>query len=78
MISLKIKEKGITLIALVVTIIVLMILATISISIFFADNGLFTRAFQSKKWHEIEQIRENVTKFGKPNAAKEILNIILK
>lgn len=27
---------------------------------------------------KIEQIRENVTKFGKPNAAKEILNIILK
>ena len=60
MISLKIKEKGITLIALVVTIIVLMILATISISIFFTDNGLFTRAFQSKKWHEIEQIREKL------------------
>ena len=58
--SLKVKEKGMTLIALVVTIIVLMILATISISIFFADNGLFSRAFQSKKWHEIEQIREKL------------------
>ena len=27
---------------------------------------------------KIEQIKENVTRFGKPNAAKEILDIILK
>lgn len=27
---------------------------------------------------KIEQIRENVTKFGKPNAAKEILQKILE
>jgi len=38
------KEKGITLIALVVTIIVLLILAGIAISLTIGNNGLFIRA----------------------------------
>ena len=54
------ENRGITLVALVVTIIVLLILATVSISIFFVDNGLFSRAFQSKKWHEIGEIQERL------------------
>ena len=50
MIKTKIKqEKGITLIALVVTIVVLLILAGITITALFGDNGLITRALQVAK-----------------------------
>ena len=38
------KENGITLVALVVTIIVLLILAGVAISLTIGNNGLFTRA----------------------------------
>ena len=38
------KEKGITLIALVVTIIVLLILAGVAISLTIGNNGIFERA----------------------------------
>lgn len=38
------KENGITLVALVVTIIVLLILAGVAISLTVGNNGLFTRA----------------------------------
>ena len=41
------KEKGITLVALVITIIVLVILATVSINILFDEGGLINRAQQS-------------------------------
>lgn len=40
----KIEEKGITLIALVITIIVLLILATITIAALSGENGLFKKA----------------------------------
>lgn len=38
------KEKGITLVALVVTIIVLLILAGVAISLSIGNNGIFNRA----------------------------------
>ena len=41
------KEKGITLIALVVTIVVLLILAGVSISMLTGENGIITRAEES-------------------------------
>lgn len=41
-------EKGITLVALVITIIVLLILATVSILALTGQNGLFTRAKEAK------------------------------
>ena len=41
--------KGITLIALVVTIIVLLILAGVAINLTIGDNGIITRAQQAKK-----------------------------
>ena len=43
------KNSGITLIALVTTIIVLLILAAVSISILAGDNGIVTRTVNSKK-----------------------------
>ena len=42
------KEKGITLIALVVTIVVLLILAGVSISMLTGENGIITQAQDAK------------------------------
>lgn len=42
------EQKGITLVALVITIIILLILAGISIAAITSDNGLFNRAKQAK------------------------------
>ena len=50
------KENGITLVALVVTIIVLLILAGVAISLTVGDNGLFRRAQNAADtWGEGEQ-----------------------
>ena len=46
------RQKGITLIALVVTIVVLIILATVSILAVFGDNGIIARAQKAKNIHE--------------------------
>ena len=54
------RNKGITLIALVVTIIVLLILAGISISMLTGQNGILNRATTAKKQTEISQIDEMV------------------
>ena len=55
------KNKGITLIALVITIIVLLILAGISISMLSGDNNILQRAGASKNSTEIAQEKENIT-----------------
>ena len=54
------QEKGITLIALVVTIIVLLILAGISISALAGQNGLLNRAVESKEATGITQTEEAI------------------
>ena len=54
------QEKGITLIALVVTIIVLLILAGISISALAGQNGLLNRAVESKEATGIAQTEEAI------------------
>ena len=43
------KERGITLIALVITIVVLLILASVSISMLTGENGILTQASNAKK-----------------------------
>ncbi len=43
------QEKGITLIALVVTIVVLLILAGVSITVLFSDSGIITMAQKAAK-----------------------------
>ena len=53
------EQKGITLVALVITIIILLILAGISIATLSGDNGLFTRAQQAKNETINGQEREN-------------------
>ena len=45
----RIKEKGITLVALVITIIILLILAAIAIASLTGENGLFARARQARE-----------------------------
>ncbi len=53
------EQKGITLVALVITIIILLILAGISIATLSGDNGLFNRARQAKNNTIDAQEREN-------------------
>ncbi len=52
------KERGITLIALVVTIIVLIILATVSINMVVGENGLIKKAEQARDAYENSSKRE--------------------
>ncbi len=54
----EIKEKGITLIALVVTIIILIILATVSINMVVGENGLIKKAQQARDAYEESAKRE--------------------
>ena len=54
------NKKGITLIALIITIIVLLILAGVSISLVMGDNGLAPKAQKAKKDTTIEQAKEQM------------------
>lgn len=54
------RDKGITLIALVVTIIVLLILAAISISMLTGDNGILTKAKEARDRTREENAKEIV------------------
>ena len=54
------KEKGITLIALVVTIVVLLILAAVSISMLGGENGIITQAKESREETEQAKVEEIV------------------
>lgn len=56
----KSKERGITLIALVITIVVLLILAGVSIAMLTGDNGILTQASKSKTLSEISAVKEAV------------------
>lgn len=55
------REKGITLIALVITIIVLIILAGVSINLILGENGIITKAQQAKKVQTEEDIKEKIS-----------------
>ena len=54
------KNRGITLIALVISIIVLLILAGISISMLSGDNGILQKTTSAKKSTENSQIQEQI------------------
>jgi len=54
------KNNGITLIALVITIIILLILAGISIAMLTGENGILTKAWQAKDSYQKEAAREKV------------------
>ena len=52
--------KGITLIALVITIIVLLILAAVSIAMLTGENGLLQKATKAKKENKLAQAKEQI------------------
>ena len=54
------NNKGITLIALVVTIIVLIILAGVSINLVLGDNGILTKAKEAKEESNEAQVKEKM------------------
>ena len=54
------NQKGITLIALVITIIVLLILAGVSIAMLTGDNGILTRANDAKEDTAIAEVVERI------------------
>ena len=55
------KEKAITLIALIVTIVILLILAGVTIATLTGDNGLYGRAKQAKENYSISEAKEKLT-----------------
>lgn len=54
------KNKGITLISLVITIIILIILAGVAISLSLGNNGIFMRAKQSTEQYKKSEIKEEI------------------
>ena len=54
------STRGITLIALIVTIIVLLILAGIALNLIMGQNGILKRAEETAKLHEISEITERL------------------
>ena len=54
------NNKGITLIALVITIIVLLILATVSIATLTGENGVLTKANNAQKEADIAETKEQI------------------
>ena len=67
------REKGITIIALVITVIVLLILAGISVTGIFGEEGIITTAQLAAFSTEMQQIREKV-EIKKVNHAAASLN----
>ena len=56
----KLQDRGITLIALVVTIIILLILAGVTLNIALSDGGLFSKTKEAAKKYQIEADRETL------------------
>ncbi len=67
------KQRGITLIALVITIIVLLILAGVSLSLVLGENGILNRAVQAKEATRGGEVKETVTLEAANNAGAEYL-----
>ena len=65
------KDKGVTLIALVVTIIVLLILAGVSVTTLTGENGVITQAVKSKKMTELAQCKEEYQMFISEEMVKD-------
>ena len=66
------KEKGITILALIVTVIILIILAGITISTISGDNGIITNTSKAKFTTEVKDIQEQIElKEIKSNNGKE-------
>ena len=59
----KLKEdnKGITLIALVITIILLLILSAATINVIFSADGLFSKAVASKEEYKRSEVKDVIS-----------------
>ena len=55
--------RGITLVALVITIVVLLILVGISINLVLGDNGIITKAQEARIAQELSSYKENMEIF---------------
>ena len=67
------KERGITLVALVVTIVVLLILAGVSISMVLGNNGIFTKAKETQTAQD-KAYAEDVIESGLKAVQIEVLS----
>ena len=54
------KINGITLLALVITVVIIIILATISINFLFGEDGIISKAEEARKMMNIESVREEL------------------
>ena len=54
------KENAITLIALVITIVILLILAAVSINAVIGDNGIITKSREAKLKMQVETEKEKI------------------
>ena len=64
-------RRGITLVALVITIIIIIILSTVSINAIFGDNGLITMAQIAKNESEVAVIKESLNMYYLGNSLRE-------
>ncbi len=55
------KNRGITLVSLVITIIILIILAGLSLNLVLGENGLFHRAVSAQEMQKVAQIKEKLS-----------------
>ena len=55
-----VENKAITLIALIITIIILLVLASVSISVLLGDNGLLDRAVKAREESKKSQVKEEI------------------
>ena len=72
------KEKGITLIALVVTIVVLLILAAVSISMLGGENGIITQAQNAKLETRAGEVEEKVNLWKNEKISSKYTNATVK
>ena len=74
----KMQERGITLIALVVTIIILLILAGVTLNIALSDNGLFSKAKKAADEYEQAQKEEEEILYEFEDLIDEKDTVVLK
>ena len=65
------KNKGITLIALIITIVILIILAGVIISILIGKNGILNKAEEARRKNNKKKIQEELNRLKESNFKKE-------
>ena len=55
------KDNGITLVALVITVIIIIILATVTLNFTFGEDGIITKANQAKYMAELSTYKEELS-----------------